>query len=100
MQAAFTKVLRESAPAGTTVGTVSVSPIAVDPSCDGGYGFRITATVTQGGASRTILTDRLGVTSGRVGASLNATGTETSGLAQAETTLLPILVRRIQAAQR
>jgi hypothetical protein len=100
LQALFTKALTVSAPAGATVGTVSVSPIAVDPSGDGGYGFRITAPVTRDGTPQTILSDLVGVSSGRVGASLTVTGTDTASLAQAETTVLPVMVRRIQAAQR
>jgi hypothetical protein len=100
LQALFTKALTASAPAGATVGTVSVSPIAVDPSGDGGYGFRITASVTRDGTPQTILSDLVGVTSGRVGASLTVTGSDGANLAQAETTLLPILTQRIQDAPR
>ena len=99
LQTLYTKALTASAPAGATVGTVSVSPIAVDPSGDGGYGFRITADVTRDGAPATILTDLLGVTSGRVGASLTVTGSDVASLAQAESTLLPIVTRRILEAQ-
>jgi hypothetical protein len=99
LQDLFTKTLQSTAPAGATVDAVSVSPIAVDASADGAYGFRLSATVTRDGVARTILSDVIGVTVGRAGISFSVDAPDTAGLAQAETTLLPVLVQRVRQAQ-
>ena len=99
LQELFTRTLQSTAPTGATVGAVSVSPIAVDASGDGAYGFRLTAAVTRDGVARTILSDIIGVTVGRAGVSFSVDAPDTAGLAQAETTLLPAVVERVRRAQ-
>jgi hypothetical protein len=100
LQGVYTRALRATAPAGATVGTVSVSPVAVDAPGDGTFGFRLTAELARDGTPQTVLSDLVGVAVGRVGASLTVTAGDTAGLAQAESTLLPVLARRMEAATR
>lgn len=99
LQQLFTKALQSTAPAGATVESVSVSPIAVEDVGDGSYGFRMTAAVTRDGAPQTILRDIVGVTFGRVGVSLTVTSSDAANLAEVETTVLPILAQRVHDAQ-
>jgi len=98
LQSLFTKALESSAPAGATVESVSVSPIAVEDVGDGGYGFRLTATVTENGVPQTVLSDIVGVTIGRVGVSLRVSAADTADLARTETTLLPLVAHRVRNA--
>ena len=75
-----------------------MSPIAVEDVGDGSYGFRLTAALTRNGTPQTILSDIVGVTIGRVGASLTVTSADAAALAQVETTLLPIVAQRVHDA--
>jgi hypothetical protein len=90
-----TKAMRSTAPAGSTVQSVSVSPIAVEDVGDGGYGFRLTATIVHNGVPRTVLSDVVGVAIGRIGVSLTVTGDDTAALARTETAVLPLVAHRV-----
>jgi hypothetical protein len=100
LQAVYQKVLPTRLPAGSTVQDVSVSPIAVENAGDAQFGFRLSVTFTEDGRPQTGLSDIVGVSVGRVGVSLNVDAPLTADLAQVETTLVPLLVHRVENAQR
>lgn len=96
LQNLYAPVMQQRAPAGTTVTSVSVSPIAVEDVGDGGYGFRLTAELVEDGQPQTILSDLVGVGIGRVGASLTVTAADPADLASTEGRLLPIVAQRVR----
>jgi hypothetical protein len=100
LQSVYTKAIKDRLPATAALHDVSVSPIAVDNVGDAQFGFRLTADVTENGTPQTLLSDIVGVTVGRVGVSLNVDAPDPAGLAQLETRLVPLVVRRVENAER
>ena len=95
LDAVYRKVL---APTGT-LGTLSVSPMAVEIVGDGQFGYLVTAEFATGpAASRTLLTGIAGVRVGRALSSVNITGPQPT-VVEIETTALPKIADRLKAAQ-
>jgi hypothetical protein len=100
LQSVYTKAIKARLPATASLQDVSVSPIAVENVGDAQFGFRLTVDVTENGTPQTLLSDIVGVTVGRVGVSLNIDAPDAAGLAQVETRLVPLVVHRVENAER
>lgn len=97
-RALYTAVITERLGTKGTLVSVDISPIAVEIVGDAQFGFRITVTVESNGATQTQIADAIGIQVGRVGLSLNVSGT-VAEMAKVESELLPVLVKRLQDAQ-
>ncbi len=81
-----------------TIKRLDISPIAINELGDSDFAFRVTISMDLAGQSVDLLFDTAIVQVGRFVLSFNATAPDTAGLAQLETTLLPVLVARLKKA--
>ncbi len=96
-RALYTAAVSKIVPPNATV-SVDVSPIAVEVVGDAQFGFRITVRIESEGRTDGQVADVIGVQVGRVGLTLNVSGTVPE-MAKLESDLLPVLVQRLQDAQ-
>ena len=82
----------------STLTSLDVSPLAVDLVGDDSASFRFTAVTTTNGTPRTTLQDQVVVRVGRTILILRPVASSSGPLAELETTLLPVLVDRLQHA--
>lgn len=94
----YTEVVTKSLQGQGTLVSLDVSPIAVEVVGDAQFGFRISVTVEIDGTTQSQISDAIGIQVGRVGLTLNVSGT-VAEMAQRESELLPVLVKRLQDAQ-
>ena len=78
--------------------TIDVSPIAVDETGDDTSAFRFTFTTTTNGSPTTTLQDQVVVRVGHTILILRPVAKTAGDLAQLETRVLPVLVKRLQDA--
>ena len=78
--------------------TIDVSPLAVDEAGDDTSAFRFTFTTTTNGTGTTTLQDQVVVRVGRTILILRPVAKTAANLAQLETRLLPVLVKRLRGA--
>ncbi len=78
--------------------TIDVSPIAVNETGDDTSAFRFTFTTTTNGSASTTMQDQVVVRVGRTILILRPVAKTAADLAQLETRLLPVLVKRLQDA--
>ncbi len=90
-------------PKNVRLAGTDVSPLAVDPYGDGGFGFRITVNfaITKSGATstQTITTDLVGVQVGQAVVTLQSTGGTAADYAAIETMAFPKIVDRVRSAE-
>lgn len=96
-RALYTAAVSKIVPPNATV-SVDVSPIAVEIVGDAQFGFRITVRIESEGRTDGQVADVIGVQVGRVGLTLNVSGT-VPVMAKLESDLLPVLVKRLEDAQ-
>ncbi len=87
---------------GATFDGADISPLALDPAGDDVTGFRVTGNFTiktdKKTTTETVLTDLVYVQVGRTLVTLQSTGGTAADFAAIETTALPAVAGRLQAA--
>lgn len=97
LEQVYRRAITSGAP-GTTLESLSVSPVAVEDVGDGQFGFRVTAQVNAGtGTPKPVLTGIAGIKVGRAISSINVTGSEAE-LAEVQSTVISKLATRLKQA--
>lgn len=98
LEQVYRKSVTSGLPTGSTIQSLSVSPIGVTGGTEATFGFRVTATATTRTGAQTVITDAVGAQVGRAVFSLNILGTAADS-AEVQTKIFAQLVDRIRAAE-
>lgn len=98
LEQVYRKSVTSGLPTGSTIQSLSVSPIAPTTGGEATFGFRVTATATSGTGPQTVITDAVGAQVGRAVFSLNILGSAADS-AEVQTKVFAHVVDRIRAAE-